>query len=612
MEFLSWRAKRYTCVSKGTVMYILGISCYYHDSSACLLKDGELIAASAEERFSRIKHDFSFPYNASKFCLEYGGIDGKDLDFVVFYEKPFLKFERIIKTILSTYPNSYRLFSEVVVNWLRGKLWIKSTIADFLNIDDDKILFSEHHLSHAASSFFCSPYKEAAILTADGVGEWATTTLGVGKANWGDKGQNEIKIFEEIRFPHSLGLLYSVFTAFLGFKINNGEYKVMGLSSFGEPKYVDKIYEVVKVDSNGSLRMNMEYFSYHYSIKYSFNKKFVRLFGNPRKPESRFAVNKSFSVCDNVPVTDKELKENRRFADIAASIQKVAEDTIVKITNYLYKKTGLKKICMAGGVALNCVANYKVLRETPFEEIFVQPSAGDGGGALGAALYVWHCLLNKSRSFVLNHTYWGKEYSDDEIGGFLDKEGIKYKKFDSDDELTNYAADALIDQKIIGWFEGRFEWGPRALGNRSILADPRNPGMKNVINSKIKFREPFRPFAPSVLYDHTDLLFDIEAIKSQYLFKFMLYTIPIKNNLIPAAIHVDGTSRIQIVYKGTNPLYYKLIEKFYKQTGVPAILNTSFNLKGEPIVNSPWDAYKMFKKSGMDILVMGNFVIEKL
>lgn len=592
-------------------MYILGISCYYHDAAACLLKGGDLVAAAEEERFTRIKHDFSFPYNAIKFCLEYEGIDGKDLDFVVFHEKPFLKFERIIKTILLTYPKTCKLFSEVAINWLKDKLWVKATISEFLNISEDRILFSEHHLSHAASTFFCSPYKNAAILTVDGVGEWATTTLGIGKADWNGDGENEIKILNEIRFPHSLGLLYSVFTAFLGFKINNGEYKVMGMSAFGEPKYVDRIYELIKVNPDGSFKLNMKYFSYHYSTRYSYNKNFIKLFGKPRKPETRFVIERSSFIYDNTPITDEEIKENRHFADIAASLQKATEDTLIKIANYLYQKTRLKKLCMAGGVALNCVANYKILKATPFEEIFIQPAAGDSGCALGAALYAWYCLLNKPRKFVLSHAYWGKSYSYDEVKDFLKREGVSYKEFNDEDELIAYVIDALIKQKIVGWFRGRFEWGPRALGNRSILADPRNPKMKDIVNLKIKFREPFRPFAPSVLYEYTDLIFDIGDIKEQYLFKFMLYTIPVKNDLIPAATHVDNTSRIQIVYKDTNPLYYKLIENFYKRTGIPALLNTSFNLKGEPIVNTPSDAYNTFIKSGMDMLILGNFILVK-
>lgn len=592
-------------------MYILGISCYYHDSAASLLRDGDLVCAAEEERFTRVKHDFSFPYNAIKCCLEHAGIEKEELDFVVFHEKPFLKFERIIKTIFSTYPESCRLFNEVAINWLKDKLWIKSTISEFLNISEDKILFSAHHLSHAASAFFCSPFKEAAILTVDGVGEWATTTLGTGKADWEGGGKNEIKILEEIRFPHSLGLLYSVFTAFLGFKINNGEHKVMGMSAFGKPKYADRIYELMKINPDGSFRLNMEYLSYHYSTKYSFNEKFIKLFGAPRKPGNLFAVDKNSSIYDATKITDEEIKENRRFADIAASIQKVTEDSLIKIASYLYKRTGLKKLCMAGGVALNCAANYKILKETPFDEVFIQPAAGDSGCSLGAALYVWHCLFNKPRKFVLNHTYWGKSYSGNEVRDFLNGKKLNYREFDNEDKLIGHVVDALIDQKIVGWFQGRFEWGPRALGNRSILADPRNPGMKDKVNARIKFREAFRPFAPSVLYEYTGAVFDEERFKEQHPFRFMLYTVPVKHNLFPAASHVDNTSRVQIVYRETNPLYHKLIENFYAKTGVPALLNTSFNLKGEPIVGGISDAYNTFNKSEMDMLVLDNFVIDK-
>ncbi len=588
-------------------MYILGISCYYHDSAACLLKEGELIAAAQEERFTGIKHDFSFPYNAIRFCLEYGHIEAKGLDFVLFHEKPFLKFERIIKTVFSTYPKSYKLFNEMAKSWLKDKLWIKATIQDFLDISKDKILFSEHHLSHAAGSFFCSPFKQAAILTCDGVGEWATTTLGVGAADWGGTNKNEVKILEEIRFPHSLGLLYSVFTAFLGFKINNGEYKVMGMSSFGEPKYTDKIYELIKVNPDGSFKLDLNYFSFHYSTTSSFNQKFITLFGKPRSPDARFALDK----CDgNNTVAQEEIKENQRFADIAASIQQVSEDILIKIANYLYQKTKLDKLCLAGGVALNCVANYRLLRKTPFNDIFIQPSAGDGGGALGAALYGWHGLFNKPRGFILNHPYWGKEYYPEQIKNFLQKQGADYKEFNEDD-LINYVVKSLINQKIVGWFQGRAEWGPRALGHRSILADPRNEEMKERVNSSIKFRESFRPFAASVLYEHVDALFASDDIKDQSPFRFMLYALPLAKNSIPAAAHVDGTSRPQFVRQDSARLYYKLINKFYQKTGIPAVLNTSFNLKGRPIVNSPVEAYDTFNKSGIDVLVMDKFLVRK-
>lgn len=591
-------------------MYILGISCYYHDSAACLLKDGQLAAAAQEERFTRIKHDLSFPVKAIKFCFEHEGIKEKDIDLVVFHEKPFVKFERIIKTIVSTYPGSYGLFREVAINWLKDKLWIKATICEALNIEGQKVLFSGHHFSHAAGSFFSSPFKEAALLTVDGVGEWGTTTFGTARADWDGKGRNEIRIFKQIDFPHSIGLLYSAFTAFLGFKVNNGEYKVMGMSAFGEPKYTDKVYKLIKTSPDASFRLNMEYFTYHYSTSKSYSDKFVKLFGKPRRPESRFAPDKGLAF-DGPPVTDDEVEESKFYADIAASIQKVTEDILIKMANRLYHETKLKKLCMAGGVALNCVANYRILNETPFEEIYVQPAAGDNGCALGAALYVWHCFLGKPRKFVLDHAYWGKSYANDDIKGFLRGNNIKYKEFDAESGLLDYVIEAIADQKIVGWFQGRSEWGPRALGNRSILADPRNPKMKDTINVKIKFRELFRPFAPSVLYEHLGMIFDINGINRDYPFRFMLYTLPVKHGLIPAATHVDGTSRIQVVYKDTNPLYHRLIERFNEKTHVPALVNTSFNLKGEPIVDSPQDAYSTFERSGIDCLVLGNFVIEK-
>ncbi|MBU1871347.1 MAG: carbamoyltransferase [Candidatus Omnitrophica bacterium] len=593
-------------------MYILGISCYYHDSAACLLKDAEVIVAAQEERFSRIKHDLSFPMNAIRFCLDYAGIKGNELDYAVFNEKPFLKFERIIKTFLSTYPRSAAVFQEAMINWMADKLWIKSLIEEKLGISSKKVLFCQHHISHAASSLFCSPFLEAAIFSVDGAGEWTTTSLGRGTAAWDNKDKSDIQLFEEIKFPHSLGLLYSVFTAFLGFKVNEGEYKVMGMSAFGKPKYVDKIYELIRVNQDGSFRMNMKYFAYHYHTKQSFNKHFEDLFGRPRDPKSRFVTDKT-SIYDyvNLP-TESEIKANQYYADIAASIQKVTEDILVRIANYLYQKTGLKKLCLAGGVALNCLANSRILRETPFEEIFIQPAAGDSGAAMGAALYVYHCLLAKPRKFILKHAYWGKEYSRDDIKSFLESAGIKYKYIEDEEELIGLVVEMLISAKVVGWFQGRFEWGPRALGNRSILADPRDEKMKDIVNIKIKFREPFRPFAPSVLSEKAAELFELNNSQEHYPMKFMLYTLPVKKKeLIPAVTHVDGSSRIQIVDKQINPRYYRLIERFYQVTGVPAVLNTSFNLKGEPIVESPQDAFNTFSRSEMDMLVLGNFILTK-
>ena len=593
-------------------MYILGISCYYHDAAACLLRDGEVIAAAEEERFTRIKHDSSFPIKAIDFCLEYAGIKKADIDYVVFNEKPFLKFERIIKTIFATYPLSAGLFQESVINWMGNKLWIKSLIEEKIGIGQDKILFCQHHISHAASSFLCSPFQEAAILTCDGVGEWETTAIGFGKSDWKEAGRNEIQLFEEIRFPHSLGLLYSAFTAFLGFEVNEGEYKVMGMAGFGEPKYADKIYKLINVNEDGSFRLNMEYFSFHYHTKKSFNKRFEKLFGKPRDPKVHFITSKTSRYDYAISPTKEEMAKNQYYADIAASIQKVAEEILVRIANHLHKKTGSKKLCLAGGVALNCVANSKILQETPFEEIFIQPAAGDAGAAMGDALYVWHCLLQKQRRFVLKHAYWGKDYSEAEIKSYLIKNNIRFEHIAEEYKLLDSVSAMITEGKVVGWFQGRFEWGPRALGNRSILADPRNKKMKDIVNIKIKFREPFRPFAPSVLKEKCQDLFEFDKSANQHPLKFMLYAVPVKKReLTPAITHVDGSSRVQIVDKETNPLFYRLIEKFYEITGIPLLLNTSFNLKGEPIVNTPQDAFNTFTKSDLDVLVLGNFVIRK-
>ncbi len=593
-------------------MYILGISCYYHDAAACLLKDGEVFVAAEEERFSRIKHDYSFPKNAIKFCLEYAGIKSKDISFVVFNEKPFLKFERIIKTILSTSPCSAGLFQEAIINWMSDKLWIKSIIEEELGVSSDKILFSKHHISHAASSFFCSPFSEAAVLTCDGVGEWTSVALGKCTSNWNGKGRNEIQLLEEIRFPHSLGLLYSVFTAFLGFKVNEGEYKVMGMSAFGKPKYVDKIYKLIKIGSDGSFYLDMKYFAYHYHTRKSFSRHFEKLFGKPRDPRLRFVTDSTSLYDYTEPPTEKEKETNQYYADVAASIQRVTEDILINMTNYLYKKTRLNKLCLAGGVALNCVANYRILEETPIEEIFIQPSAGDGGGAMGAALYVYHCLLAKPRRFIMRHVFLGKEYNNDQIESFLKKNNINYQYIEDERKLINTVVEALVSGKVVGWYHGRFEWGPRALGNRSILADPRDGKMKDIVNIKIKFREPFRPFAPSVLQDKVNEFFEISSYKEHFPLRFMLYALPVKKKeLIPAVTHIDGSSRIQLVDSQTNPRYYKLIDRFYQITGVPVVLNTSFNLKGEPIVNSPEEAFATFSKSGMDMLVLENFIIAK-
>jgi len=572
-----------------------------------LLKDNQLVAAAEEERFSRKKHDYGFPGKSLDFCVNKAGIEDRDIDYVVFYEKPFLKFERILMSYLQTYPKSLKLFREVMISWVTEKLWIKENIGDKVNIAREKILFVDHHYSHAASAFLCSPFEESAILTIDGVGEWTTQTLGVGKGN-------SINIFAEQRFPHSLGLLYSAFTAFLGFEVNEGEYKVMGMAPYGQPKYVDKIYKIVKLNEDGSFYLDPSYFSFYYHPERTYTKKFEKLFGQPRNPKSRFVTSQTSIYDDKNPVTQQEMEQNQYYADMASSIQKVTEEILVSMANHLHQKTKLKKLCIAGGVGLNCVGNYHILKETPFEEIYVQPASGDSGGALGAALFFYYSVLNKKRDFVFNNAYWGEEYSDSEIKKFLDDNCMKYEVAKSEDELLEKTVEGLVSGKVVGWFQGRFEWGPRALGNRSILADPRRADMKDIVNIKIKFREPYRPFAPSVLKENVSEYFDIPKGDGGYPLRFMLLTLSVqedKRNLIPATTHIDGTGRLQAVYEDTNPLYYRLIEKFRDATGVPVVLNTSFNLRGEPIVTSLENAFNTFKNSGMDMLCMGNFIITK-
>lgn len=595
-------------------MYILGISCFYHDSAVALLKDGQLVAAAMEERFTRKKHDSSFPKQAIDFCLKTAGISGEDLDYAVFYEKPLVKFERILLTAVNTFPSSLGVWQEAMLVWLKEKLWIKNVIQKELNLKLDKILFCDHHMSHAASAFFASPFKEAAVLTVDGVGEWTTTTLGTATSIWEGEtsGRNEINLFSEQRFPHSLGLLYSVFTAFLGFRVNNGEYKVMGMSPYGEPRYMDKMEKLFRLNSDdGSFNLNMDYFSFHRSLERGYNRRFENLFGEPRGPEEDF-----FTRMTNPERSAEKsaMDRNQHYADVAASVQRVTEDALISIANYLHKRTGMSKLVMAGGVALNTKANYRILRETPFEEIYIQPAAGDDGGALGAALWAHHIVLGKPRNWVMPHAYWGQEYSDDEVRTFLDSKGIKYESYENDDQtLLDIVAESLTHEKVIGFFQGRFEWGPRALGNRSILADPRSEAMKEVVNTKIKFREPFRPFAPAILRERTPEYFDYPEVADHEAPRYMLMVCPVKPDKqeeIAAVSHL-GTGRLQAIERETNPRYYGVIERFGQITGVPVILNTSFNLRGEPIVNTPREAWNTFNNSDIDMLVLGSTLVRK-
>ena len=590
-------------------MIILGLSCYFHDSSAVIIQDGELICAAEEERFSRKKHDFGFPENAIQFCLKKANIDVSEIDYIVFFEKPFLKFERILKTVISTFPMSSKIFIQGMRAWALDKLWIKNKIASYLDIDAKIIRFSEHHLSHSASSYFCSPFNESALVTFDGVGEWASTTIGKGN-------NNDINILKEIHFPHSIGLLYSAFTAFLGFEVNEGEYKVMGMAPFGEPKYTDKINEIITSYEDGSFWLDMSYFSYHKSASKSFTKKFENLFGIPREPESYFFTKETgFPDYFGDKPKDYELQceSNQFYADIAASIQQITEELMLSVCLEAYKITGSKNLCMAGGVALNSTANNRIINELPFDNVFIQPASGDGGGALGAALLMWNHVLNNKKRFVMDNVYYGEEYDDDQIMESFNKNELNYKFISSFDDLAEKVAMMISEGKVIGWFQGRFEWGPRSLGARSIIADPRKSEMKNIVNTKIKFREPFRPFAPSILSENVEEYFELTDKQKFYTEQFMLRVAKIKENKrskIPAVDHF-GTGRLQSVKEDSNPRYYKLIKSFYQLTGVPVIMNTSFNVRGEPIVNTPEEALNTFLKTDIDVLVCGNYIIEK-
>ncbi|MBN2406567.1 MAG: carbamoyltransferase [Elusimicrobia bacterium] len=588
-------------------MYILGVSCWYHDAAAALIKDGKIVAASEEERFSRKKHDFDFPINSINFCLEKAGINPPDIDYVVFYDKPLVKFDRILISILRNVPRSAGVFREAVPLWLKDKLKFRKKVKKTLKLKEDRVLFCTHHMAHAASSYHLCPFEESAILTVDGVGEWATATLGYGKGS-------SIKIIKEMHFPHSLGLLYSAFTAYLGFKVNNGEYKVMGMSPYGKPLYKDKVNKVVKVNDDGSIELDLSYFSFEYSTEHTYNKKFIELFGPQREKESLFFTKDSGfpAYYGEKPADFDALAEkNQYYADIAASVQEILEEILIKMARHLKSMTKSDNLCYSGGVALNSKANYRLVKEGVFGSIYMQPAATDAGGAVGAALWCWCDVLGNSRAQVMEHAYWGKEFTEKEMTDALEEKGLKYSKL-SDEEIYDRVTDLIIEGKVIGWYQGRTEWGPRALGNRSIIADPRRADMKDKVNKIIKFREPFRPFAPSVLKEDAGMY--VERGREIYPDRFMLVTYPVKEDRkkdIPAVTHVNGTSRIQSVYEEYNPRYYRLIKRFKEKTGVGLVLNTSFNLRGEPIVNSPRDAIKTFQNSGMDVLVLGNLLTEK-
>jgi carbamoyltransferase len=590
-------------------MYILGISAYYHDSAACLVRDGEVLAAAQEERFTRKKHDHRYPARAVEFCLKQAGISAKELDYVAFYDKPLLKFERLLETYLDYAPRGLRSFLMAMPLWLREKLWIREQISKETGFEG-KVLFTEHHESHAASAFFPSPFESAAVLTMDGVGEWATSSYGYGRGN-------ELHLLAELHFPHSLGLLYSAFTYYTGFKVNSGEYKLMGLAPYGEPKYVKLILdELVDLREDGSLRLNMKYFDFAAGLTMT-NSAFDRLFGGPpRKLEGE--------------ITQREM-------DLARSVQEVTEEAMLRMARHVHRRTGEKNLCLAGGVALNCVGNGRILREGPFERVWIQPAAGDAGGSLGAALSVWHQYLGNERRIEdvcrghadgMRGSYLGPEFTNDEIEEFLVTSGARYRKVERS-ELTLTVARELADERVVGWFQGRMEFGPRALGARSILGDARAPRMQSQMNLKIKFRESFRPFAPSVLRERVHEYFELESDSP-----YMLLVAPVREELrrgrakteenlfgierlnmprstIPAVTHIDYSARVQTVRREDNEIYYDLLTAFERLTGCAVLVNTSFNVRGEPIVCTPSEAYACFMRTEMDCLVMGDFLLLK-
>ena len=586
-------------------MNILGISAFYHDSAACLVMDGKIVAAAQEERFTRKKHDPDFPKHASDYCLRSQGLTIKDIDYVAFYDKPILKFERLLETYLATAPSGFTSYARAMPLWLKHKLWIPDTIRTELGFDGE-VLFTEHHQSHAGSAFYPSPYQDAAILTIDGVGEWTTNSLGVGRGN-------KFSLIQEIKFPHSIGLLYSAFTYFTGFKVNSGEYKVMGLAPYGEPRYVQQIYDnLIDLKEDGSYHLNLKYFNYMAGLTMT-NDEFATLFDGPRrKPES--------------PLTQREM-------DLARSIQVVVEECMLRQARFLHKETGVNNLCMAGGVALNCVGNGRLLREGPFKNIFIQPAAGDAGGALGAALCVWYGYLGNTRltdekTDFQKQSLLGPEYSDDEAISQLSQYGAVYHRY-SGEEVFDETAKLLAQEKIIGWFQGRMEFGPRALGNRSIIGDPRSTGMQANMNLKIKFRESFRPFAPAVMREHVTEFFEIDS-DSPYMLQvapvaqqrrkpmtseeenlFGIAKLNVPKSDIPAVTHVDYSARIQTVSSTQHPTFYKLLSSFKEKTGCPVLVNTSFNVRGEPIVCTPAEAYACFMRTHMDALVVGNLVMLK-
>lgn len=564
---------------------ILGISCFYHDSAAALLRDGQLVAAAEEERFNRKKHYNEFPERAVNYCLQTAGVGIDQVDHIVFYEKPLVKFNRILETVLAGWPRTGGLWLKSMPDWLTRKLRVGQIIQDKLQTDKT-IHYCPHHMAHAASAFLASPFEEAAIMTADGVGEWTTTAWGVGQG-----GGMEMK--QELRFPHSIGLLFSAVTSYLGFRVNDAEWKVMGLAPYGQPRYLVQFRELVDMREDGSFRLNMKYFAYTHSTEQTCNNRaWQRLFGRPPR------------------ASESEIDEF--YTDMACSGQRMVEELMLNMARAVHHRTGMKNLTLAGGVGLNCVANWRILQESGFENIFIQPAAGDSGGALGAALYFNNCVLGNPRQFVMDHALYGPSFSDTEIRAALDGVEAIYDAVESDEELADRTARMIAEGKVVAWFQGRMEYGPRALGARSLLADARHPGMKDIINSKVKYREAFRPFAPAVLKERAHEYFDMPRGMDAPFMLLVPKVRPERRDEIPAVTHADGSGRVQTVTAETNPLYYQVIRRFGELTGTPVVINTSFNVRGEPIVCTPRDAYSTFVKCGIDALVIGrNIITEK-
>ena len=579
-------------------MKVIGISAYFHDSSAALVIDGEVVAAAQEERFTRIKHDSGLPVQAVRFCLDYAGLTMDEIDHIVFYEKPLQRFERLLVTHLSEFPKGSGQFVSSMGRWLSRRLWMKNEWVRELGCREDQILCSEHHLSHAAAAFLSSPYERAAIVTADGVGEWTTTSIYRGIT---DERGSRIEKLQELGFPHSIGLLYAAITAYLGFEVNEGEYKVMGLASYGTPSYLDKFEKLCKVNDDASLVLDMHYFCYNWHATDAFTPALEALLGPARKPHAKMTL----------PAVTSE---DRRFSDIAASLQKFTENYMLKLVQHAQQITGEKNLTLAGGVALNCVANLKLLGEGPFESIYVQSAAGDAGGALGAALYMTHVIGGLPRRPALNHAFLGASVERSEVVRFFSDCGVPFKEFNSTSEMCRAVVDCLMDGEVGGWVQGRFEHGPRALGARSIIADPRRPDMRERVNRKIKFREEFRPFAPACLAEDMKEWFLLPEGKEEHMTPFMCCVANVSDEgkrLLPAITHIDGTARVQRVEASHNPVFHELLTHFKERSGVGVLLNTSLNLKDEPICNSHGEAFATFMRSEMDFLVVENCLVRK-